>query len=125
VQFYAPLGYNVEAVVQAGQAGGPFNKAAMGAAVGQFGTFDYQRGTDAAGNPTFYTGFTPVSNFDVGAYIYGTGIPQWGASLISNAYATVNSSNGATAQQALYRNAGYSSAASGGNITCSRFPWGQ
>lgn len=82
-------------------------------------------GTDDAGNPTFYQGFTPVSNFNVGAYIYGTGIPQWGASLISNTYAAIKSSNEATAQQAQYRNAGYSSAASGGYITCSRFPWGQ
>jgi hypothetical protein len=69
--FYAPPQFTLSQVVAAGQVGGRVNFAAMNSAVGHFGTFDYQR----VGTPlslTFYSGYTPVSNIDVGAF-FGTG----------------------------------------------------
>ena len=120
--FLAPLTFDMGAIVAAGRSGG-YNPFAANAVVGHYGTFDYQRVVDAAGNTTFYSGFTDASNFAVGAYLYGTGVSEGAATMISNAYAAVGSSNAGDPNQALYRNAGYESAASGGQVSCSRFPW--
>lgn len=66
--------------------------------MGQGGYYDFQR--FQVGSVTqFFKGYTPVANVAVGAYVQGTGAPQWVASLISNTYAFFNSNNGATAQQ--------------------------
>ncbi len=120
-QFYAPSGYNLSNVVAAGSAGGKLNIFAMNRAVGHFGTFDYQR----AGTPssfTFYRGLTPVSNMDVGAYLYGAGFTQSQAGTVSNTFADLFSSNAGDPNQAIYRNFGYQLAASGGSYTCSTIP---
>ena len=120
-QFYAPSGYNLSNVVAAGSAGGKLNIFAMNRAVGHFGTFDYQR----AGTPssfTFYKGLTPVSNMDVGAYLYGAGFTQSQAGTVSNIFADLFSSNAGDPNQAIYRNFGYQLAASGGSYTCSAIP---
>ena len=51
-----------------------------------------------------FSGYTPVANIAVGAYVQGTGAPQWVAIAISNTYAFFKSLNGATAQQGQFRN---------------------
>jgi hypothetical protein len=120
-QFYAPSQFNLSSVVAAGRAGGRFNIFAMNSAVGHFGTFDYQR----SGTPssfTFYKGFTPVSNMDVGAYLYGAGFTQSQAGTVSNTFADIFSSNAGDPDQATYRNFGYQLAAGGGSYTCSAIP---
>jgi hypothetical protein len=122
VNFLAPASFDFSAVVAAGNAGGvsPF---AANAAVGQGGTFDYQRSSNSAGDTVFYSGYTNVSNFGVGGYLYGAGFTQLGASTVANAFAFFKSSNAGDPNQAVYRNGGYQAAASGGQISCSRFPW--
>jgi RHS repeat-associated protein len=120
-QFYAPPQFNLSNVVAAGRAGGKLNIFAMNRAVGHFGTFDYQR----AGTPssfTFYKGLTPVSNMDVGAYLYGAGFTQSQAGTVSNTFADLFSSNAGDPNQAIYRNFGYQLAAGGGSYTCSAVP---
>jgi hypothetical protein len=123
VGFLAPASFDFSAVVAAGNSGGlsPF---AANAAVGQGGTFDYQRSSNSAGDTIFYSGYTNVSNFGVGGYLYGAGFTQLGASMVANTFAFFKSSNAGDPNQALYRKAGYQAAASGGQISCSRFPWG-
>ena len=123
VSFLAPASFDLSAVVAAGKAGGLSPSAAI-AAEGEGGTFDYQRSSNAAGDTIFYSGYTNVANFGVGAYLYGAGFTQYGANMVANAYAFVKSSNAGNPNQALYQNAGYQAAASGGQVTCSRFPWG-
>ena len=118
LQFYAPPNFNLQSVVNAGYANG---LGGAGAAVGQYGTFDFQRVKDSEGNTTFYSGYTPVANVAVGAYLYGAGFSRNQASLISNTYASFNSSNGATAEQAEYRNLGWDLAASGYSPSCKSF----
>lgn len=100
------------------------NLTAANAAVGQGGTFDVQRSSNSAGDTMFYSGYSNAANFAVGAYLYGTGLPQVAGSIIANTFALLKSSNFGDPNQALYRNAGYQAAASGGQVTCSRFPWG-
>jgi len=55
----------------------------MVAAVAQGGYYDYQRyhvGPDLL----FYSGYTPVANIPVGAYLQGAGAPQWLGSAFPN-----------------------------------------
>lgn len=115
LQFYAPPNFNLQAIVKAGYSD---RLEGARAAVGQYGTFDFQRVRDSAGNTAFYSGYTPVANIAVGAYLYGAGVSRGGADLISNTYAFFNSSNGATAQQAVYRNLGWDLAAAGWSPSC-------
>ena len=117
-QFYAPPQFNLNNVIAAGQAGGRLNLFAMNRAVGHFGTFDYQR-VGAPSSFTFYKGYTPVSNIDVGAYLYGAGFSQSQAGLISNTFADLFSSNAGDPGQAVYRNFGYQMASGKGGYTCS------
>jgi hypothetical protein len=107
VSFPAPSGFSVSNIAANGATNG---MSGAGAAVGQGGYYDFQR--FQVGSVTqFFSGYTPVANVAVGAYVQGTGAPQWVASLISNTYAFFKSSNGATAQQAQFRNLGFSLAA--------------
>jgi hypothetical protein len=87
------------------------------------GTFDFQRVQDSAGNTTFYSGYTNASNFAVGAYLNGAGLSQAGATEIPAIFAFFESSNAGDPNQALYQNAGYQAAASGGQVACNRWPW--
>ncbi len=112
--FPAPPGFSVSNIAANGAANG---LSGAGAAVGQGGYYDFQR--FQVGSVTqFFKGYTPVANVAVGAYVQGTGAPQWVASLISNTYAFFNSNNGATAQQAQFRNLGFSLAAGKGSYSC-------
>lgn len=114
---YAPPSFNLSKIVAAGKTGG-WNPFAANAAVGHYGAFDFQRSNGSAGNTTFYSGYTPVSNFALGAYLYGAGIPKEVASLIANTFAFFKSSNAGDPEQATYRNMGYDMAASGWMPQC-------
>jgi hypothetical protein len=107
----------MNSIVKAGKADG-WNPVAWNAAVGQYGRFDYQRSSDNAGNTTFYKDYTFVSNFNVGAYLYGVGASKSGASAISNTFAAFRSSNAGAEEQSAFRNLGYDMAASGRAPTC-------
>jgi hypothetical protein len=114
VSFPAPPGFSVSNIAANGATNG---LSGAGAAVGQGGYYDFQR--FQVGSVTqFFKGYTPVANVAVGAYVQGTGAPQWVASLISNTYAFFNSNNGATAQQAQFRNLGFSLAAGKAGYSC-------
>ena len=115
--FYAPTQFNIKTIEAAGHAK-PYDLVAANAAVGHYGTFDYQRSVDSSGNTTFYKGFTPVSNFDVGAYMQSAKFPQWATSLISNVLAELKSSNAGDPAQGIYRNLGFNTAAAGQVPAC-------
>jgi len=107
----------MNAVVNAGKADG-WHPISWFAAVGPYGRFDYQRSVDRAGNTTFYKDYTPVANFNVGAYLYGVGAWKSGASAISNTWAFFGSSNAGSKEQTEFRNLGYDTAASGEAPIC-------
>ena len=115
--FYAPPTFDIHKIEAAGKAGG-WNPQAMNANVGHYGTFDFQRTRDTAGNTTFYSGYTPVSNLSVGAYLYSAGFSKSVASLISNTFALFKSSNAGDPAQATYRNLGFDTAARGQVPVC-------
>jgi hypothetical protein len=123
VSFLAPASFDLNAIVAAGQAGG-LSLSAANAAEGHGGTFDFQRFSNSAGDTIFYSGYANASNFGVGAYLYGAGFSQTGATEVPGIFALFESSNAGDPSQALYQNAGYQAASSGGQLTCSRFPWG-
>jgi hypothetical protein len=116
LNFHAPPGFNLNAIIAAGQAGGVNPFAAL-AAVGHNGTFDFQR-SSSGGNTTFYSGYTDASNIAVGAYLYGAGFSNGQASFISNSFANTMSSNAGSPQQSDFRNLGYDLAAAGWNPSC-------
>ena len=109
VSFYAPPSFSTSDIATIGSEGGLSD---AGRAVGQGGAFDFQRS-----GTIFISAYTNASNFAVGAYLGGAGYSKFAASAISNTYAFFNSSNGATAAQATYRNAGID-AANGTLVTC-------
>jgi RHS repeat-associated protein len=115
--FYAPPTFDITKIEAAGRAGG-WSPQAMNAAVGHYGTFDFQRSRDSAGNTTFYSGYTPVSNFSVGAYVYSAGFSKSVGSFIANTFALFKSSNAGDPAQATYRNLGYDTAARGQVPVC-------
>jgi hypothetical protein len=90
----------------------------MNSAVGHYGTFDFQRVRDSGGNTTFYSGYTPVSNFSVGAYLYSAGFSKSVGSFIANTFALFKSSNAGDPGQATFRNWGYDTAARGQIPVC-------
>jgi RHS repeat-associated protein len=119
VTFYAPPGFSVSNTAANGATNGLSGAAA---AVGQFGYYDYQRYVTEPGSFNFYYGYTPVANIAVGAYLNGAGLSPAVGSLISNTYAAFNSSNGATAQQAQFRNLGFALASGKATYTCQSHP---
>jgi RHS repeat-associated protein len=114
--FHAPPGFDLNAIIAAGRAGGANPFAAL-RAVGHGGTFDFQRSI-SGGNTTFYSGYTDASNIAVGAYLYGAGFSNGQASFISNSFANTMSSNAGSPQQSDYRNLGYDLANAGWNPSC-------
>jgi RHS repeat-associated protein len=114
VNFNAPPGFSVSNIAANGAANG---LSGARAAVGQGGYYDFQR-FQVGSTTQFFSGYTPVANIAVGAYVQGTGAPQWAASAISNTYAFFKSSNGATALQSQFRNLGFSLAAGKATYSC-------
>jgi hypothetical protein len=119
VNFMAPPGFSLSNVVANGATNGITGAKA---AVAQFGYYDYQRYVTGAGTFNFYSGYTPVSNISVGAYLSGVGVSPGLGSLISNTYAYLFSSNGATAQQAQFRNLGFALASGKATYSCQSHP---
>ena len=115
----ASPGFSVSNIVANGATNG---LSGAGAAVGQFGYYDSQRYVTGPGTFNFYYGYTPVANVSVGAYEYGMGLSPGVGSLLSNTFATLFSSNGATAQQAQFRNLGFSLASGKATYTCQSHP---
>lgn len=91
----------------------------MNSAVGHYGSFDFQRSRDAAGNTTFYTQYQVASNVAVGAYLYGTGIPEILSNGIEDAYAFFKSSNSGNGDQIMGQEIGWMAAAGDVPISCS------
>jgi RHS repeat-associated protein len=118
VSFSAPSGFSLSNIVANGQANG---LTGAGAAVAQGGYYDFQRFQIGADTLFFYR-YTPVANISVGAYLYGTGVSPSVGSLISNAYAKIKSANGATAQQAQFRNLGFALASGKATYSCQSHP---
>jgi hypothetical protein len=120
-RFFAPPSFDLSLIVADGYAHGRFDFSHMGNAVGHNGTYDFQRVRDGAGNTAFYSGYTPVSNIAVGAYLYGAGYGETGAGLMSDSYAFLNSANFGDPQQAKFRDLGWSIANAGkGSYSCSQ-----
>lgn len=118
VNFYAPPGFSVSDIAANGATNG---LSGAGAAVGQFGYYDYQRYATGPGEFNFYYDYTPAANIAVGAYLQGAGY-SWASSAISNSYAAFNSADGATAQQAQFRNLGIALASGKATYSCQSHP---
>jgi len=116
--FNAPPGFNVSNIAAAGRANG---LPGMGAAVSQGGYFDFQR-SQSGPTTQFFPGYTAAANIAVGAYLYGAVRNSAIASVISNTYATLFSSNGATDEQAQFRNLGFSLASGTAIYSCQQHP---
>jgi hypothetical protein len=117
IPFMAPPGFNLGKITAAGQAGG-WSPSAMNSAVGHYGSFDFQRSTDASGNTTFYTQYQVVSNVAVGSYLYGTGIPEILSNAIEDIFAVSMSSNSGDSNQFLGQEAGWDAASGQASISC-------
>ncbi len=116
--FSAPPSFNLGNIVTAGQAGG-LSFGAANAAVGHYGTYDFQRSVDSAGNTTFYTQYQFVSNVAAGAYMYGTGVPEIVANGIEDAFGNSMSSNAGAQNQIGGQEVGWDAASGGTSISCS------
>jgi RHS repeat-associated protein len=121
-QFYAPPQFSIKTIVTAGEAGGMFNVSAMGNAVGHYGTFDFQRVRDSAGNTIFYSGYTPVSNVAVGAYTYGADFTKNGALAIAKTFKLFVAGNKGAASAPFFTGLGWDLAAGKGSASCSPIP---
>lgn len=118
INFNAPPGFSVNDIAADGRANGLLG---AGAAVGQGEYYDFQR-SKVGVTTQFFPGYTPVANIAVGAYLSGAvGSPRLG-SLISNTYASIFSSNGATAHQETFRNLGFSLASGKAKYSCQPHP---
>jgi RHS repeat-associated protein len=118
VTFLAPPGFSISNIAANGATNGWSGKEA---AVGQFGYYDYQRYVTGPNTFNYFYRYTPVANIAVGAYLQGAGY-AWAAGAISDAYAWTHSANGATAQQAQFRNLGIALASGKATYTCQSHP---
>jgi hypothetical protein len=92
--FFVPPNTNLGAVVAAGQANG-LNPFAMQQAIGQFGTFDFQRSDPGY----FISAYTDASNYAVGAYGQGAGLPLGDLIALGELFGLFMSSNPAAQSQ--------------------------
>jgi hypothetical protein len=104
VRFWAPTKANFREVFAAGRASGqsPF---AAAAAIGQFGTFDFQRDGD-----NFYTVYTDASNYAVGVYMAGAGFSLAETIAFGRLYAWSHSSNAGAQSQVEWWKRGWNDA---------------
>ncbi len=116
--FLAPPSFDPSQITAAGRAGG-WSPSAMNEAVGHYGSFDFQRSRDAAGNTIFYTQYQVASNVAVGAYLYGTGIPEILSNGIEDTFAFFKSSNSRNGDQIMGQEIGWDAAAGDVSIYCS------
>jgi len=116
ISFRAPNDFNPKAIMDSGWWGGLLG---ANSAVGHNGTYDFQRVT--TGNvTTFYSQYTPVANMAVGFYLAGANYSRSDATWISDTFARHASSNGATAEQAKFRNLAYDIVEGKAKIVCQR-----
>lgn len=108
-QFDAPAKADWTAVYQAGKANGMNPMAAL-RAIGQFGTFDFQR-DEAAG--VLYKKYVDASNFAVGVYMRGAGFSLWETKILGELYAFKNSSNFGEEKQPAWWTKGWEAADKG------------
>lgn len=106
--FYAPSYANFQAVLAAGQTNGMTNLSGINSAIGQGGTFDFQR---SGGN--FYPTYTNASNYAVGVYMEGAGYPEGLMNLLGDVYARFKSSNSGTPKQPMWWDNGWNAAHDG------------
>ena len=85
--FYAPPNTDFQIVFNTGKGGGSFRD--IGQAVGQGGSFDYQR--DSGGN--FFPEYTKAANLAVGYYMAGAGYSSTSTVVIGEIYAMTHSRN--------------------------------
>ena len=111
-KFYAPPSANFSAAQAYGSkiANMPFTErvAAIRAAIGRGGIFDFQRSGD-----TFYPAYTDASNYAVGVLMQGAGYAEWETDLIAGGYAAIGSSQGWTTRQTEWWDRGWSAANDG------------
>jgi len=115
--FLAPPGFNLGNIAAAGRAGG-WNLGAMNAAVGQYGSFDFQRSRGSSGNTTYYPAYQVASNVAVGAYLNGTGIPEILSNAIEDTFAFFKSSNAGNGDQIMGQEIGWDAAAGNASLSC-------
>jgi hypothetical protein len=108
--FLAPNQTDWSVVYAAGQANWGLDVFAGNAAIGQFGTFDFQR--DAASN-SFFTEYVNASNYAVGVYMNGAGWPLEATQILGQSFALVMSSNAGSASQLYWWTQGWQDAQSG------------
>jgi hypothetical protein len=89
--FHAPAETNWQVIVDAGKAHGPLNYEAGKAAIGQGGTFDFQRLDASKG--IFYSKYIDASNYAVGLYMYGAGYSESEMVSVAGAYSLRHSTN--------------------------------
>ena len=95
-QFLAPAGTDFAAIFMKGLENGPLNIVGINAAVGHYGTFDFQRNAGNGENTTenvFYSQYTNASNFSVGVFMRGAGFTLEASIEIATSFARAFSSN--------------------------------
>ncbi len=105
--FYAPPYANFCKVYAAGQANWQ-NPIAAFSAIGQFGTYDFQRD-----NGMFYSAYTNASNYGVGVYMAGAGYSHDATIAIAVAFASRFSSNAGAESQTAWWTKGWNDATNG------------
>jgi hypothetical protein len=114
--FLAPPGFNLGKIAAAGRAGG-LSLGAMNGAVGQYGSFDFQR-SRSGGSTTYYPAYQVASNVAVGAYLNGTGIPEILSNAIEDTFAFFKSSNAGNGDQIMGQEIGWDAAAGNASLSC-------
>ncbi len=107
-QFYAPPSADWCDEFDAGENNGEWNIPGINSAIGQGGTYDYQR---SGGN--FYPAYTNAANYGVGVYMAGAGFSQGEMNALGSLYSFLKSSNANSPNQSAWWQQGYQAATSG------------
>lgn len=79
-------------------------------AIGQFGTFDFQRNKSEG---VYYKLYVNASNFAVGVYMRGAGFSLWETKILGELYAYTHSSGAGDKNQAAWWTRGWEAADKG------------
>ncbi len=107
--FLAPAGTDFRKIYEAGQTNGTWG---IKAAVGHYGTYDFQRngGAGELDANTFYPAYENASNYAVGVYMNGAGYSLGETHDIAEIYAMMRSLNFGSAAQAQWQTKGWNAA---------------
>lgn len=107
--FLAPTGTDFRKIYDAGKANGTLG---INAAVGHYGTFDFQRNAGAGklSANTFYPAYTDASNYAVGIYMNGAGYSLQGTHEVAEIFARMFSSNSGSPGQTQWQTNGWNAA---------------